>query len=279
MNAAMLLTVTEEAKQQGLGEYIVHELQDSNKWNILGYNLHLPIFKPISILGIEFDLSITLHVVMMWIAAIFLVTLFALVYRKKQLIPRGLANVLESITLFIRDEIAIPNLGPKQGKQLTPFLSTMFFFILTSGLMGIIPLFSVFTGNLSVTASLAIVTFIATQVFGMIENGVIGYWRNLVPHGVPKYLYPIMVPIEIIGLFTKPFALAMRLFANMIAGHAVIFALLGLIIALGSVLISPFSVGMAVFIYLLEILIVFIQAYIFTMLSALFIGMAVHPEH
>lgn len=278
MNAA-LLTTTEESREEGLGDFIVHHLKDSHEWNIFGYHLHLPTFKPIHILGLELDLSITLHVVMMWIAALGLIFLFWLLFRKKRMIPSGMAAVLETVTLFIRDEIAIPNLGRKQGKKLTPFLATMFFFILTSNLMGIFPLFATATGNISVTASLAVVTFVATQMYGMIENGILGYFKSLVPPGIPKPLYLIMVPIEIIGLFTKPFALAMRLFANMIAGHAVIFALLGLIIAIGSVLVSPLSVGMAVFIDLLEILVAFIQAYIFTMLSALFIGMAAHPEH
>lgn len=162
---------------------------------------------------------------------------------------------------------------------MTPLLATMFFFILTCNLMGLIPLFGTATGNISVTASLAIITFLTTQTMGMVKNGVLGYWKSLVPHGIPFPLLFIIVPIEIFGLFTKPFALAMRLFANMIAGHTVIFALLGLIIALGTVLVSPFSIGFAVFINLLELLVAFIQAYIFTMLSSLFIGMAMNPEH
>jgi F-type H+-transporting ATPase subunit a len=162
---------------------------------------------------------------------------------------------------------------------MTPLLSTMFFFILACNLLGLIPLFTTATGNITVTASLAIITFLTTQVMGMVKNGFLGYWKSMVPHGIPFPLLFIIVPIEIFGMFTKPFALAMRLFANMIAGHTVIFALLGLIIALGSVLVSPFAVGFAVFINLLEILVAFIQAYIFTMLSSLFIGMAMHPEH
>ncbi|MEJ2636298.1 MAG: F0F1 ATP synthase subunit A, partial [Calditrichia bacterium] len=151
--------------------------------------------------------------------------------------------------------------------------------ILGANFLGLIPLFTTATANISVTAALAIVTFFVTQIMGMVENGIGGYFKNLAPHGIPFPLLFIIVPIEIFGLFTKPFALAMRLFANMIAGHTVIFALLGLIIALGSIFISPFAVGFAVFIDLLEVLVALIQAYIFTMLSSLFIGMAMHPEH
>lgn len=265
--------------QTGLGDFITHHLKDSHEWNVLGYHVHLPTFKPVYIFGIEFDFSITMHVIMMWIASLTLIATFALLFRKKKLVPTGFAAALESIVLFVRDEIAIPNIGLKDGKRMTPFLATMFFFILVCNLMGLIPLFGTATGNITVTASLAIITFLTTQIMGMIKNGFFGYFRSLMPHGIPFPLLFIIVPIEIFGLFTKPFALAMRLFANMIAGHTVIFALLGLIIALGSIFVSPFAVGFAVFINLLEILVALIQAYIFTMLSSLFIGMAMHPEH
>ncbi|GAB4368627.1 MAG: hypothetical protein Kow0042_09910 [Calditrichia bacterium] len=264
---------------EGLGEFITHHIQDSDVWNVLGLHIHLPHFKPIHVLGLEIDFSITNHVVMMWIASLFLIGSFALLFRKQKLVPTGLAGVLEVFFLFVRDEIAIPNIGLKDGKRMTPLLATMFFFILTCNLMGLIPLFTTPTGNISITASLAIITFLTTQIMGMVKNGILGYWKSLVPHGIPFPLLFIIIPIEIFGLFTKPFALAMRLFANMIAGHTVIFALLGLIIAIGSIFVSPFSIVFAVFINLLEILVAFIQAYIFTMLSSLFIGLAMHPEH
>lgn len=265
--------------QTGLGEYIIHHLQDSHEWNVLGYHIHLPTFKPIYLLGIEIDFSITMHLIMMWFASLILILSFAMLFRKRELVPKGFAAVLEAMVLFVRDEIAIPNIGLEDGKRMTPLLSTMFFFILTCSLMGLIPLFGTATGNITVTASLAIITFFTVQIMGMIKNGFFGYFKSLVPHGIPLPLLFIIIPIEILGLFIKPFALAMRLFANMIAGHTVIFALLGLIIALGSILVSPFAVGFAVFINLLEILVAFIQAYIFTILSSLFIGMAMHPEH
>jgi F-type H+-transporting ATPase subunit a len=274
--------VTETAEtpgESGLGDFIIHHIQDSHEWNVFGYHIHLPTFEPVYLFGIKFDFSITQHVVMMWIASLFLILTFGLLFRKGRLVPTGIAAVLESAVLFIRDEIAIPNIGLKDGKRMTPLLATMFFFILTCSLMGLIPLFGTATSNITVTASLAIITFFSIQIMGMVKNGVVGYFRNLVPHGIPFPLLFIIVPIEIFGLFTKPFALAMRLFANMIAGHTVIFALIGLIIALRSFFVSPFAVGFAVFINLLEILVALIQAYIFTMLSSLFIGMAMRPEH
>jgi len=278
-DSSAMVDTAEKSEQSGLGDYIIHHIQDSNEWNIFGYHLHLPTFEPVRILGFEFDFSITQHLVMMWIVSVLLITTFWLLFRRKKLIPTGFAGAMEAMVLFIRDEIAIPNIGLKDGKRLTPFLTTMFFFILTCNLIGLIPLFGTATGNITVTASLAVVTFISTQLMGMAKNGVLGYWKSLVPHGIPLPLLFIIVPIEIFGLFTKPFALAMRLFANMIAGHTVIYALIGLIIAIGSIFVSPFAVGFALFINLLEILVAFIQAYIFTMLSSLFIGMAMHPEH
>jgi F-type H+-transporting ATPase subunit a len=269
----------ETPEHPGLGDYIIHHLQDSHEWNVFGYHIHLPSFPPVNFLGLELDFSITLHVLMMWIVSLILILTFGLLFRKQKLVPTGFAAILESVVLFIRDEIAIPNVGPKDGKSITPLLSTMFFFILSCNLIGLIPLFSTATGNITVTASLAVITFFTTQVMGMAKNGVIGYFKSLVPHGIPFPLLFILVPIEIFGLFTKPFALAMRLFANMIAGHTVIYALIGLIIAIGSVLVAPFAVGFAIFINFLELLVAFIQAYIFTMLSSLFIGMAMHPQH
>jgi len=274
-----LVETAEKNGNDGLGDFIIHHIQDAHEWNVFGYHIHLPTFKPVYVLGIELDFSITHHVLMMWIVSIFLILCFGLLFRKKKLVPTGFAAILEMMVLFVRDEIAIPNIGLKDGKKLTPFLATMFFFILTCNLIGLIPLFGTATGNITVTASLAIITFFTTQIMGMVKNGILGYWKSMVPHGVPLPLLFIIVPIEIFGLFTKPFALAMRLFANMIAGHTVIFALIGLIIAIGSYLVSPFAVGFALFINFLEILVAFIQAYIFTMLSSLFIGMAMHPEH
>ena len=171
-----------------------------------------------------------------------------------------------------------PSIG-KGYEKFLPFLLTIFFFILTCNFLGLIPGAATSTSNISVTATLAVISFIVTQAGGMMRNGIFGYFKGLIPHGIPAWLLPIMFVVEILGLFTKPFALAIRLFANMTAGHIVILALLGLIFILKTPFVSPVSVLFALFIYLLEILVSLIQAYIFTMLSALFIGMAVHQEH
>jgi F-type H+-transporting ATPase subunit a len=175
--------------------------------------------------------------------------------------------------------VAVANLGEKDGKKFTPLLGTFFFFILTCNLMGLIPIFSTPTGNINLTASLAIVTFVTGQMFGIKQNGLIKHIKALVPSGVPVYLLPLMFVIEIMGLLAKHFALIVRLFANMIAGHIVFFAFLGLIIIFKSIWISPLSITFGVFVDLLEMLVSFIQAYVFTILSALFIGMAIHPDH
>jgi F-type H+-transporting ATPase subunit a len=269
----------EEGQGTDVGEYIIHHVQNRNEWNIFGYNLHLPQFEPVTVLGIKIDLSITNHVVMLWIAALFLLLLFGIMFRKRSLVPRGFAALLEMLVLFVRDEIAIANLGEKNGKKFAPLIVTFFFFILTCNLMGLVPLFSTPTSNINVTAALAILTLLTGQIFGIKYNGLFKHVKSLVPPGVPIYLLPLLFVIEIMGLLAKHFALIVRLFANMIAGHIVFFALLGLIFVFKSFLIAPISVGFALFVDLLEILVAFIQAYIFTLLSSIFIGMSLHPEH
>jgi F-type H+-transporting ATPase subunit a len=158
-------------------------------------------------------------------------------------------------------------------------LLTVFFFILTCNFIGLIPFGATATGNIAVTATLATISFFVIQLGGIMKNGLFGYFKGLLPHGLPTWLIPIMFIVELLGLFTKPFALAIRLFANMTAGHIVILALLGLIFILRTYVVVPVSISFALFIYLLEILVALIQAYIFTMLSSLFIGMAYHQEH
>jgi F-type H+-transporting ATPase subunit a len=268
-----------QAHDEDIGQYIIHHVQNSNEWNFFGFHIKLPQFEPFDIFGISVDMSITNHVVMIWIAAFMLLLLFGFSFRRKKLVPTGFAAMLEMLVIFIRNEIAIANLGEKDGKRFTPLIGTFFFFILTCNLMGLIPLFSTPTGNVNVTAALAIVTFLTGQIFGIINNGLIGHIKALVPSGVPFFLIPLMFVIELMGLIAKHFALIIRLFANMIAGHIVFFAFLGLIMIFKSIWISPLSVGFAVFVDLLEILVAFIQAYVFTILSTLFIGMAIHPEH
>jgi F-type H+-transporting ATPase subunit a len=264
---------------ENIGHWIEHHLHNSGEWHLPGLHLHLPQFEPFQLFGMTIDLSITNHVVMLWIAGLILILMFRLTYKPKAAYPKGFGALLEMLVIFIRDEIAIANMGDKHGRRFTPLLVTFFFFILICNLMGLIPLFSTATGNINVTAGLAIITFFSTQIFGIMENGFFGYYKSMVPHGVPLLLWPLMFVIEIVGLIAKHVALTIRLFANMTAGHIVLFAFLGLIIIFKTYWISPASIGFAIFVIFLELLVAFIQAYIFTILSALFIGMSVNPEH
>ena len=199
--------------------------------------------------------------------------------------PHGIGSAIESLVVFVRDEIAEKNIGHGEGAKYTPLLLSFFFFILFAALFGLLPFSATSTGNLSVTLALASISFVAQQYAGISKYGVVGHFKNLVPHGLPAPLLVVMIPIEVLGVFTKPFALMIRLFANMLAGHMMIAALLMLVplcypisAALGIIMI-PISLGMALFIMCLEVLVAFIQAYVFTLFSAMFIGMYAHPSH
>ena len=265
-----------QANSGGGSDWIMHHILDSHELEIAPFgSIPLP---HLSLLGL--DISITKHVVFMWIVAALLIISFKIVANayKKSLVPHGFTNFMEVMIVFVRDEIAKPTIG-KGYERFLPYLLTVFFFILFSNFIGLVPNGSTVTSNISVTATLAVLSFIVIQGGGMMKNGVFGYFKGLIPSGVPTWLLPIMFIVELLGLFTKPFALAIRLFANMTAGHIVIYALIGLIFILKTFYVAPVSVAFALFIYLLEILVALIQAYIFTMLTALFIGMAVHQEH
>lgn len=214
----------------------------------------------------------------MWIAAALLVFIFRYAFREQHTIPTGIANLLETIIVFLRDEVILPTMG-EEGRRYLPYLFTVFFFILFCNLLGLVPFASTPTGNVSVTAGLALISLIMIQVGGIREHGIKHHLQNFIPHGIPTWLLPIMIPVEIMGQFTKPFALCIRLFANMIAGHIVILSFISMIFILQSLFVSPISVFFALFISLLEIFIAFLQAYIFTILTSLFIGMSIHPQH
>jgi F-type H+-transporting ATPase subunit a len=200
-------------------------------------------------------------------------------------IPTGVGAAVEGLLLFVRNNIAEPNIGHGDGRRFAPLLCSFFVFILVAALLGLMPFAATSTGNLAVTMGLALVSFAAQQYAGISNHGLVGHFRNLVPRGLPAWLVPIMIPVEILSMFTKPFALMIRLFANMLAGHMVIttllllIALMGQISWLGGVAMAPVSILLALFIMFLEILVAFIQAYIFTLLSAVFIGMYAHPAH
>ncbi|MCU0460063.1 MAG: F0F1 ATP synthase subunit A [Bacteroidales bacterium] len=229
------------------------------------------------------DFSITKAVFGMLVAAVILLWLMlalARTYKKSGITaPKGFQGVLEPIILFIRDDIAVPNIGEHKHAKFMPYLLTVFFFILINNLLGLIPFFPFganVTGNVNVTFVLALFTFLITQ-FSANKS----HWRHVfAAPGVPFWLLPIMIPIEIIGLFSKPFALMIRLFANITAGHIIILSLVTLIFIFKTVLVAPVSIFFVLFMDCIELLVAFLQAYVFTLLSALFIGMAVaEPEH
>ena len=266
------------------------ELSEANAEELLGedveaeapYDAHLVATGG----DVLIDLSITRHLVFIFIVIGLLCAVFLPLGAKykrgvgRTSAPRGVfQNMLETLVIYVRDEIARPNLGAKTDRFL-PYLLTVFFFILLCNLIGLVPFGATATANITVTAVLALFTFVVTQFAGTKD-----YWGHIFnPPGIPWFVKPILVPIEVLGLLTKPFALAVRLFANMTAGHLVILNLIGLIFIVGGLnagagyATSVPAIGLTVFVYALELLVAFIQAYVFTVLSALFIGMAT-AEH
>ena len=279
-NAVDTIKTVADSVQQSSGpgsDWILHHVMDSRELDFEPlFTIHIPQFP--TILGI--DMTPTKHVVFMWIAALLVLLTFTIIAKryKKSLVPKGIANFFEVFILVVRDEVAKTTIG-KGYERFVPYLLTIFFFILFGNFLGLLPWSATFTSNIGVTASLAICSFFMIQIGGIRQNGFFGYFKGLIPQGIPPVLLVLMIPVEILGLFTKPFALAIRLFANMIAGHFVILALIGLIFFMGTVLVAPGAILFAIFIYLLEILVALIQAYIFTILTSMFIGMAVHQEH
>lgn len=229
------------------------------------------------------DFSMTKSVMGMLFAALIGLWLFLALSRsyKKTGIshPKGIQSFLEPIIMFVRDDIAIANLGEHRYEKYMPYLLTVFFFILINNIMGLIPFPPPFganvTGNIAVTFVLAFCTFIIVQFSGN-KN----YWKHIfATPGVPFWLMPIMIPVEIIGIFSKPFALMIRLFANMSAGHIVILSLVSLIFIFESIAVAPVSIAFVIFMDCMELLVGFLQAYVFTLLSALFISLAIQEDH
>jgi F-type H+-transporting ATPase subunit a len=288
--------------------YIMHHVGDSREWELevpltreRGLKLTFPVWRialaqdacpanpedPASLRKGCLDISLSKNSFMLVMSSVLLLVVVLLGSRRdrNQLVPRGpLANFVEMLVLFVRNDIAVENIGEKDASRYTPFLLSVFFFILAANLFGLFPWMTTATGSLGVTAALAACTFVVTQAAAIRSAGLGGYLKHLTG-GVHWVLWPLMIPVEIMGLFTKPFALTVRLFANMLAGHLVLFFLLGLIFFLGSALVAGLAVPFAVGIYLLELFVAFVQAYIFAMLSAVFIGQGVamghhaHEEH
>jgi len=272
--------------------------------------IHLP-----AIAGI--DLSVTKHVFMLWVvAALVFVTVTRAVrryLRQDRLVPSGFMNALEVIVEFIRDGVVRPSVGDKWTPTWMPLVMTLFVFILTANAIGLVPIFetlglfnhyvlhageesflgrllhggSTATSNFNVTAALAMVTFFAIIVAGSKAHGAVQHWKNLVPHGVSPFLAVALIPIEILGMLVRPFALTMRLAANMTGGHIAILAILSFVFIFAEMAGSlvgvgvgvAFAVPLAVGITALEIIVVLVQAYVFTLLTAVFIGMAIHAHH
>ena len=262
------------------------------------------ILYPIADFFNSISIPFTKHVAMLWVAAFvtIIVSLWATRgYRKnKHTKPKGIAHLYELLVEFIKNDMVIPNIGKKDANRWTPLAATFFIFILMCNFIGLIPFFeklgggggTTATGNFGVTLGLSFVTFIAIIIAGTLKHGFIGHWKNMVPHGVPAPVLIILIPIEIIGMFVKPMALTLRLGANMTAGHIGMLAIFGLPYLIG----TPYNAltgslpqpswGFAIVavvlnfgVYFLEIIVSLVQAYVFTLLSTVFIGMAIHAEH
>jgi len=250
-----------------------------------GYKLEGNHVVPVDANETVYDLSLTRNVVQMFIALIVLVLLLTSVARRYKTgqgidrAPKGFQNVIEPVITFVRDEVAKPNIGHKY-KRYMPFLLTVFFFILINNLFGLIPGSANVTGNIAFTAVLGVITLLVVNFSGNKH-----YWGHIFNPPVPMGIKFIMVPVEILSIFTKAFALIVRLFANMLAGHIIIICLISLIFIFSNISkvagigFSPISVGFAAFIYVIEVLVAFIQAFIFTNLTAVFIGQAVEEGH
>ncbi|NQU28670.1 MAG: F0F1 ATP synthase subunit A [Candidatus Marinimicrobia bacterium] len=293
------------------GEVIIQHVSNSSIDHPI---LELPI-----IFGINF--SITKHVLMIWLVAIFVFTVITWAIRKyvrqEQPVPSGFMNALEAVIQFIRDSIVRPNVGEKFTNTWAPLILTFFCFILTANAIGLVPIFDLIgainrfvlgvpstdshnfinkllhggvtaTGNYNVTAALAIITFFSIMIAGTKAHGFLTHWKNLVPSGLAWPIYILLIPIELIGMLVKPFALTMRLAANMTGGHIAILAILSFVFIFSSLFSSTLagigagvlvSVPLAVGISALEIIVVLVQAYVFTMLTAVFIGMAINVHH
>lgn len=226
------------------------------------------------------DFSITKNVCTLILSIVVLLAVFLSVAKSYKTnygkSPKGLQSFLEPIILFVRDDIAKPNLGHKY-ERFMPYLLTVFFFIWFNNMLGLVPFLpggANLTGNIAVTMILAVATLLIT-----VFNGNKYYWKHIFAPDVPKLMWIVMVPVEIVGVFTKPIALMIRLFANITAGHILVLSLICLIFVFNSLYIAPISIAFAVFILGIELLVAFIQAFIFTILSALFIGMAIEEHH
>ncbi len=277
-----------EASQNKIN--ITHHIGNAHEIELpFGAVWHLPRFTPLHFGAVEVDLSPTRHFVFMvlsalLVAAVFITSARGIAAAQAQGRPaKGFAGAMEATALYIRQEVILPNVG-HHGEGFVPYLLTVFFFILTMNLLGLLPWGATATGNIAVTGALALIAFITIEVAGMRALGAKGYLNTIffLPPGLPTVLKPIMLiimtPVEIIGKLSKPFALAVRLFANMTAGHVLVLALIGLTFLFQSYAVGVVSAVMATAIMLLELFVAFLQAFVFTLLTSVFIGL-MRAEH
>ncbi|MSR22878.1 MAG: ATP synthase F0 subunit A [Gemmatimonadetes bacterium] len=273
-----------------LPEWISHHIGDDTVLDLAGgrWDLGGLAIEPFHLGGITVDLSPTRQLLAMLLVAVLLPLILipiARVIRSRgvERAPRGFANSIEGLILYFRDEVVRTNIG-HGADAYTPFILTLFFFVLGMNLIGLTPLGITPTANLSVTAALATISFIVTEISGFRALGPAGYAKTIffLPAGVPTVMKPLMLailtPVELLGKLTKPFALAVRLLANMTAGHTLILAIMGMIFVLQSYLMGVGSVAMASVLMILELFVAFLQAYIFAMLTSVFIGLIRHAH-
>jgi F-type H+-transporting ATPase subunit a len=254
----------------GIGEILMHHVVDERIADLYLFGVNL---------------GPTKHLKWFVIVALIVLGLIRLaIWQYRKGVPHGFGAAVETLVLYVRDEIAEKNIG-HDGRKYVPLLLSFFFFILIAALLGLMPFTSTSTANLSVTLGLAFVSFVAMQWAGISKYGAVHHFQNMIPPGLPLLLLPIMIPVELLAMFTRPFALMIRLFANMLAGHMVIASLLLLIPLMAGINVAfgigmvPISLVLALFIMILEVLVAFIQAYIFTLLTSIFNGMNAHPAH
>ncbi len=256
-------------KTEQVTEYISHHVMDGGAWS-LG-TLHLDFASA------NLPAAFRLSGLMSLMGASFLCWMYCKVYNHRARVPRGWTNLMETFVVFVRDEISIPYLGKEDGRNYAWLFLTQFTLILTLNLMGLFPIFATPTSSLSVTGALAFTTFLAMIIWPVQRYGVVGFMKNFIPHGVPVPVLFILIPIEVMSLLIKTMVLAIRLFANMLAGHIVLFAMIGMTVIYGAAALP--AIGLGLFVFFLEILVAFLQTYIFVMLSAIFVGQMLHPEH
>jgi len=293
----MLFSDTPQGAPPNIGEMVLHHTADA--WTLDFYPIgaiHLPRWNDIHVAGMTINLSPTKHVVYMLFTALLVFLSLKLAARGTARAhaagkaPKGYANFMESIVLFVRNDIAIANIGKEMGPFYAPLIITFFFFILYANLLGLIPFGSSVTGNLAVTGALAFITFLAIEIGGMYKLGFKGYLGTIFMHvdGMPSWAAALlaiaMSPIEVLGKLVKPFALAVRLFGNMTAGHFVILSLFGIIFLFGTIPLWNGVIGigtamLVVGILMLELIVALLQAYVFSLLSAVFIGSMQHTHH